>query len=29
MRENIGALAGRLPDASLRRRMAGQLASML
>jgi len=29
MRENIGALAGRLPDATLRRRMAGDLAAIL
>ena len=28
MRENIGALAGRLPDAALRRRMAGHMAAI-
>jgi aryl-alcohol dehydrogenase-like predicted oxidoreductase len=28
MRENIGALAGRMPDAALRRRMAGHMAAI-
>jgi aryl-alcohol dehydrogenase-like predicted oxidoreductase len=28
MRENIGALAGRLPDAALRRRMAEHMAAL-
>jgi len=29
MRENMGALAGRLPDEALRRRMAADVAKLL
>jgi aryl-alcohol dehydrogenase-like predicted oxidoreductase len=29
MRENMGALSGRLPDAALRRRMAADVARLL